>query len=76
MKRDHDNPQSVIDALAYAARTAGWNNRRGDVRRFNLPNRYRHEPCRLYVVPARRWAYRRWELQAAGRRRQREGNAA
>ena len=46
MKRDHDNPQPVIDALAYAARTQGWNNRRGDVQRFTLPNRaHRRGTC-------------------------------
>ena len=64
MKRDHDNPQPVIDALAYAARTAGWNNRRPDVQRFTLPNRRGHDACTLYVVPFRRWAYRRIECQA------------
>ena len=58
-------PDDVTAALAYAERTAGWNNRRGDVQRFELANVYGHEPCLLYVVPARRWAYRRWERQAA-----------
>ena len=76
MKRDHDNPQSVVDALAYAARTQGWNNRRGDVRRFTLPNRYGHEPCWLYVVPARVWVYRTWERQASEWQRQHGDNAA
>jgi hypothetical protein len=64
MKRNHDNPQPVIDALAYAARTAGWNNRRGDVQRFTLPNRWGHDACTLYVVPARTWTYRQPERDA------------
>jgi hypothetical protein len=67
MKR-HDNPQPVIDALAYAARTAGWNNRRPDVQRFTLPDRWGHDACTLYVVPARTWAYQRWERQVRERR--------
>ncbi len=69
-------PGEVTAALAYAERTAGWNNRRGDVQRFELVNVYGHEPCLLYVVPARRWAYRRWERQAAQRQRQHGGNVA
>lgn len=66
----------VTAALAYAERTAGWNNRRGDVQRFELVNCYGHEPCLLYVVPARRWAYRRWELAAQDRQREYGGSAA
>lgn len=67
--REYDNPQPVIDALTDAARTAGWNNRRGVVRIFSLPNRWGRESCTLYVVPARAWAYRRWggEPQPASR---------
>jgi len=76
MKRDHDNPQPVIDALAYAARTQGWNNRRGDVQRFILPNRWGHEPCTLYVVPARTWTYRRWEHGAQAPQHGFDDNAA
>jgi hypothetical protein len=68
MKRDHDNPQPVIDALAYAARTAGWNNRRGNVQRFTLPNRWGHDACTLYVVPARTWTYRHGERLVQERR--------
>ncbi|GEM_PF-1839843 len=52
MKRDHDNPQPVIEALAKAKRTSGWNNRRPDVQRFKLANVYGHEPCTLLIVPA------------------------
>ncbi|MGH8148222.1 MAG: hypothetical protein ACREPY_18065 [Rhodanobacteraceae bacterium] len=60
-------PDEVLAAIEQAKRKAGWNNRRGDVQRFTLPNRCGHEPCLLYVVPARTWAYRRWERQAAER---------
>lgn len=49
----------VIAALDYAKRTQGWNGRRGDVRRFQL------DGCILYVVPYRRWAYRRKERASA-----------
>lgn len=66
----------VTAALAYAERTAGWNNRRGDVQRFKLANVYGHEPCLLYVVPARRWAYRRWDRQIAERQHLHGGTAA
>ena len=76
MKRERDNPQDVIDAITKAQRTAGWNNRRGDVQAFDLPNRWGHDRCRLYVVPARVWAYRAWERQAAEWQRQHGGNAA
>ena len=76
MKRDWDNPQDVIDAVAKAQRTAGWNNRRGDVQAFDLPNRWGHDACRLYVVPARVWAYRAWERQAAEWQRLHGGSAA
>lgn len=58
-------PDDVLAALEQARRTAGWNNRRGDVQTFALPNPFGHEPCVLYVVPARRWAYRRWEQATA-----------
>ncbi|HLI17851.1 MAG TPA: hypothetical protein VKV22_06235 [Rhodanobacteraceae bacterium] len=75
MKSTWDNPQDVIDAVTKAQRTAGWNNRRGDVQAFDLPNRWGHERCRLYVVPARTWADRAWERQAAEWQR-RHGDAA
>lgn len=51
-------PIEVRMALAQADRSPGWNNRRGDVQRFELGR------CTLYVVPFRRWAYRRIERQA------------
>jgi hypothetical protein len=58
-------PDGVLLALEQAKRTAGWNMRRGDVRRFTLANEYGREACHLYVVPARCWAYRRWERRRA-----------
>ena len=69
-------PDYVTAALAYAERTAGWNNRRGDVQRFELANVYGHEPCLLYVVPARRWAYRQWERLTVERQHRHGGNVA
>ncbi len=51
-------PDDVLRALANADRSPGWNNRRGDVQRFEMGT------CVLYVVPFRRWAYRRTERQA------------
>jgi hypothetical protein len=51
-------PIEVRTALTQADRSPGWNNRRGDVRRFELGR------CTLYVVPFRCWAYRRMERQA------------
>lgn len=49
----------VLRALAEADRAPGWNNRSRDVQRFNI-GRY-GLTCTLYVVPFRRWAYRRQE---------------
>jgi len=49
----------VLSALAAADRSPGWNSRQRDVQRFEL------EHCTLYVVPFRRWAYRRQEQQTA-----------
>lgn len=72
-------PHDVIQAIEKAKRTPGWNNRRGDVRRFELVNLYGREPCLLYVVPARRWAYQRWDKLRAERMReyrQPQGGAA
>lgn len=57
-------PPDVLRALLDCDRTPGWNNRRPDVRRFTLPGKFGRE-CTLYVVPFRRWAYRRTEQQAA-----------
>ena len=61
-------------ALAEADRAPGWNNRRPDVRRFTLPGNFGHD-CTLYVVPFRRWAYRRIEQQAAQWHREQERSA-
>ena len=49
----------VLAALAAADRSPGWNNRPRDVQRFDVGT------CALYVVPYRRWAYRRQEKQTA-----------
>lgn len=53
-------------ALAPTARTPGWNNRSPEIRQYELSG------CTLYVVPYRRWAYRRQERLAAEWHRQRE----
>jgi len=52
-------PEEVLQALAAAAATPGWNNRPRTIRCFDLGD------CRLYVVPFRVWARRRQEKQAA-----------
>ncbi len=49
----------VLAALAAADRSRGWNTRPGDVQRFMVGT------CELFVVPYRRWAYRRQERQTA-----------
>jgi hypothetical protein len=51
-------PDHVLRALANADRAPGWNNRSPQVQRFHWG------ACVLYVVPFRRWAYRRNELNA------------
>ena len=56
-------PDEVLAALREADRTPGWNNRKPDVRRFDLEGGI-GLGCTLYVVPFRRWAYRRMEQQA------------
>lgn len=63
MKRNR-LPDEVMNALKLAQRAPGWNLRPRDVRRFDLPGGYGHG-CTLLVVPFRRWAYRRAELQTA-----------
>lgn len=45
-------------ALVAADRAPGWNMRADTIRRFKLG------ACTLYVVPYRRWAYRRQEQHA------------
>ncbi len=52
----------VVQALANAQRTQGWNNRNPAIRRFEI-GRYGLD-CTLYVVPARAWAYHRAERDA------------
>jgi hypothetical protein len=54
----------VLQALAEADRAPGWNNRSRDVRRFDIAGDF-GRGCILYVVPFRRWAYRRQELATA-----------
>ena len=48
-------PHDVTAALVATHRSPGWNNRSSDVQRFVVG------ACTLYVVPYRRWAYRRQE---------------
>jgi hypothetical protein len=69
-------PDDVLHAIEQAKRTQGWNNRRGNVRRFELANLFGHAPCVLYVVPARRWAYRHNERQVEAWRAEHGGHAA
>ncbi len=59
MTQDLALPPAVTAALAAADRSPGWNNRPRDVQRFDMGT------CALYVVPYRRWAYRRQEQQTA-----------
>jgi hypothetical protein len=66
----------VAQAIEQAKRTQGWNNRCGNVRRFELANLYEYAPCVLYVVPGRRWAYRLNERQAEAWRAEHGGHAA
>lgn len=63
-------PDDVTLALAQADRSPGWNNRSRDVRRFELGE------CVLYVVPFRRWAYRRTERHAEAWHREQKGLTA
>jgi len=59
MTRKTPLPADVLAALAAADRKPGWNSRPRDVQQFELGC------CALYVVPFRRWAYRRQEQLAA-----------
>ena len=59
MTRNARLPVAVLAALAAADRSPGWNSRPRDVQRFDIGQ------FSLYVVPFRRWAYRRQEQQAA-----------
>ena len=45
----------LLAALAMTERKPGWNNRPRDVQQFTAG------ACTVYVVPYRRWAYRRQE---------------
>ena len=59
MARNTRLDPNVLVALAAADRAPGWNNRPRDVQRFMVGT------CALYVVPYRRWVYRRQEQQTA-----------
>ena len=59
MTRKSSLPVAVLAAIAEARRLPGWNSRSRNVMRFKLGQ------CALYVVPYRRWVYRRQELRAA-----------
>ncbi|MDR3386218.1 MAG: hypothetical protein P4L92_04130 [Rudaea sp.] len=52
----------VLRALAEADRAPGWNNRSREIRRYEVG--LYGLSCTLFVVPFRRWAYRRIERQA------------
>lgn len=70
MKRESLSVE-VAQALGEAARAPGWNNRSRDVKRFHLAHPHGLAPCTLYVVPFRRWAFRRIEQHAAALRDER-----
>ena len=55
MSRTTTLPAHVVEALAAADRKPGWNNRPETIRRFDVAG------CSIYVVPYRRWAWRRAE---------------
>lgn len=63
------NSDDVRRALAEADRRPGWNNRPRAIRRFDLDGGFGHG-CKLFVVPYRRFAYRRQELATAAYRRE------
>lgn len=50
-------PADVLQALNRARRTCGWNFRELPIQRFKISR----GACTLIVVPARVWAFRRWE---------------
>jgi hypothetical protein len=62
-------PADLVEALKAAERKPGWNSRKREVRRFELP-RPAGEPFILYVVPYACWAYRRRDAVAANWRAQ------
>jgi hypothetical protein len=59
MTRKSKLSPAVLAALDAADCSPGWNNRPRHVRRFDVGT------CTLYVVPYRRWVYRRQEQQTA-----------
>lgn len=56
-------PVEVLRALTEADHAPGWNNRSRTIRRFNISGDF-GRGCTLYVVPFRRFAYRRHEQAA------------
>ncbi len=59
----------VVRALREADCVPGWNNRNREIRCFTVPGDF-GRGCTLYVVPYRRFAYRRQELATAVRWRE------
>ncbi|HKV65625.1 MAG TPA: hypothetical protein VJN66_04515 [Rhodanobacteraceae bacterium] len=57
-------PDAVLRALTEADRAPGWNNRPRTIHRFDLAGDF-GRGCTLYVVPFRRFAYRRQERMTA-----------
>lgn len=64
-------PVEILRALADAGHAPGWNNRPRAIRRFAIAGDF-GRGCTLYVVPFRRFAYRRQE-QAAIHARESDG---
>lgn len=64
----------VMRAIEQARRTPGWNNRSAKVQRFELAHPGNTECCVLFVVPCKRWAYRRWERRLARDTQRSAGN--
>jgi len=55
MTRTTTLPDHIVEAIAAADRRPGWNNRPEAIQRFDV------DGCSIYVVPYRRWAWRRFE---------------
>lgn len=57
MSPTNKTTNDIVNALAAAKKSPGWNNRSPDIHMYDLGD------CILYVVPYRRWAWRRHEKQ-------------
>ncbi len=68
-------PDNVLAALTVTRRATGWNFRPADTIRFDLLNAD-GTACQLLVVPYRRWAHRRRDLQASEGQHRHGGSAA